>query len=69
MTPEQTPGLNAKALVDAHQSDIDNLYASLAAKLPPNDPEARQKFEAAFARYRNCYQQLGIEILLLMPNP
>jgi hypothetical protein len=69
MTPEQTPGLNAKAIVAAHQSQIDSLYASLSARLPPNDPEARQKFEAAFAQYRKCYDQLGVTIFLLMPNP
>jgi hypothetical protein len=68
MTPEK-PHLNAKALVEAHQSEIDALYASLSARLPPNDPEAREKFEAAFAQYRKCYHQLGVSIFLLMPNP
>jgi hypothetical protein len=69
MTQERTPAPQAKVLIDAHQSEIDNLYTSLVAQLPPNNPQAREKFEAAFARYRNCYNQLGVEVFLLMPNP
>jgi hypothetical protein len=69
MTQEQTPAPKAKVLIDAHLSEIDNLYASLVAHLPPNDPGAREKFDQAFARYRKCYNQLGVEVFLLMPNP
>jgi hypothetical protein len=69
MTQGASPDPEAKALIDSHHSDIDKLYASLAARLPPNDPVARQKFEDAFARYRKCSHQLGVEIFLLMPNP
>jgi hypothetical protein len=69
MTQGATPAPEAKALIDTHQGDIDKLYASLVTRLPPNDPVARQKFEDAFARYRKCYHQLGVEIFLLMPNP
>jgi hypothetical protein len=69
MTQERTPAPKAKVLIEAHQSEIDNLYASLVAQLPPNDPAARAKFEDAFAQYRNCYNNLGVQIFLLMPNP
>ena len=59
----------AKAIIAAHQSEIEALYQSLAARLPPNDLEAREKFETAFARYRKCYDALGVQIFLMMPNP
>ena len=58
-----------KATIAAHQTEIDKLYQSLVAQLPPDDLEARKKFDTAFAQYRKCYDSLGVQIFLLMPNP
>jgi hypothetical protein len=69
MTNQPTPSPAVKAIIAGHQGTIDQLDQSLAAQLPANDLEAREKFETAFAQFRKCYDKLGVEIFLLMPNP